>query len=253
MQVWNKTFKNSQHCACQPGFCDSKALFFHSFCCSLLGCQNLWLWEGWITWTRWCKGCMPTQGNPQRQALSGDRLPYLSKHHPEKLFFGPASTVKNPITSLTAFKDSTWLPGEKANSDRRVCFRSLTWHFAPFMPGNKRLNKGWGSWIWQWSFSQKPWACLSVEVKNVIRARSCKPHWFRAVALIVLTVYEGMDYSFAKMPQVLQKEHSLWEAIFHQPPRHNLPPWSPAADLHPFYHLFLEYFSMLKIDPLGYA
>lgn len=117
MQVWNKTFKNSQHRACQPGFCDSKALFFSQFLLQPPGLSELVAVRRLNHWTRWCKGCMPTQGNPQRQAFSGDRLPYLSKHHPEKLLFGPANTVKNPITSLTAFKDSSWLPGEKANSD----------------------------------------------------------------------------------------------------------------------------------------
>lgn len=29
-------------------------------------------------------------------------------------------------------------------------------------------------------------------------------------------VYEGMNYFFAKMPQMFQKEYFLWEAIFHK-------------------------------------
>lgn len=177
MWVWNKTFKTSQSCAWQPGFCDSKALFSHSFCCSLPGCQNLWLRdEGWIPWTRWCKGWMPTYGNTQGQALSGDRVPMEPvKGSSWKTVSGPANTVQNPVTSLTAFKDSSWLAGEKANSDRCVCFRSLTWQFALFMPGDERLNKGWSSWIWQWSFSQKPWACFQLrsKISSEPEAASC--------------------------------------------------------------------------------
>lgn len=93
----DETFKDSQSCAWQPGFCDSKALFFHSFCCSLPGCQNLWLQnKDWITWTWWCKGCMPTQGNPRGQAPSGDRLPCLLKHHPEKVFMAQPTQSEAP-------------------------------------------------------------------------------------------------------------------------------------------------------------
>lgn len=132
---------------------------------------------------------MPTQGNPRGPALSGDRLPCLLKHHPGKVFLSQPTQPKSPSQAWLLSKTAVGWAGEKASSDRRVCFRCLTRHFAPFMPGNKCLNKSWGSWIWQWSFSQKPWACLLVEVKNVIRARGCKLHWFRAVALRVVTVF----------------------------------------------------------------
>lgn len=98
MWMWNKTFKTSQSGAWQPGFCDSKALLFHSFCCSLPGCQNLWLRdEGWITWTWQCKGSLLTQGNPRGQALSGFRLPWSQlKDHPEKLFLAQPTQSKTP-------------------------------------------------------------------------------------------------------------------------------------------------------------
>lgn len=65
-------------------------------------------------------------------------------------------------------------------------------------------------------------------------------------------VYEGMNYFFAKMPQMFQKEYFLWEAIFHKKSSTTLHP-GMEFQIYIVFFTFLEYFSMLKIDFLAYA
>lgn len=129
---------------------------------------------------------MPTCGNHWGWELSGDELPWSQLRMSLTLFLTePTRSNIQPRAWLLSKAAESWQAKREVKLFQ-MCLLQITCMAlcTPFMTGNKHLNESWSPYIWQWSFQQKPWACLSAEVRS-----ASKLPWFTPVALRVVTVF----------------------------------------------------------------
>lgn len=165
-----------------------------------------------------------------------------------KAVSGPANTVKNPITSPTAFRDSSWLAAEKANSDR--VFAPHHFHGSLLLsclvinasPRAEALEFGRKAMGLPFSWSQK---CLQSQRLQAALIQSSGTQsgdclWGNGLFLCqdaisapkgALSLRNHFSSSLSPQPSILES----------------------SCRFTPFLSPFLEHFSMLKIDPLGCA